>query len=160
MEALFRLLLWSRISLTAEEELSPKTSLAQLARQPLSDEVVSGLLLSMERLLSAHEHTVDEDDLLLAQRAPLSARARLAVTHRRLNKLVLQWGMAKVSALADEARRERQQAQAGTSSYSTEGERRVERGAKAAKETQRAARKNKAQRPTDASAGVPPKQEL
>ena len=111
-------------------------------RAPLSlqteVEVIGNLVNGMHRIFAQHDHDVEEDELILATRDKLglSARARMAVQHRRLSKIVLTRQMESLGAQIEEAEN-RQRRQANTGSYSTASERKRKAKKKSEKEVQR-----------------------
>ena len=103
---------------------------------PTEVEVIGNLVRGMYKIFAQHEHDVEEDELILAKRDGLSARARLAVQHRRLSKIVLTRHMESLGAQYEEAEN-RQRRQANTGSYSTGKERKRKAEKASEKEKQR-----------------------
>ena len=157
------LMQWSRVLLASSDELAQMgvqsaaasdadvDAALETMREPLSleteVEAIGNLINGMHRIFAQHDHDVEEDELILAKRDGLSARARMAVQHRRLSKIVLTRHMESLSAQLQEAEN-RQRRQANTGSYSTASERKRRAKAKSQKEKQRertrAARKKRA----------------
>ena len=71
--------------------------------------MVNGLLATLDQRLEAHDTSVEEDDEILGgarRRQSLPARARLAVTYRRLCKMVLLRTRQRVQEHWDRAQKE------------------------------------------------------
>jgi len=151
------LMQWSRVLLCSGEELAQMgvrdaaaatdatvDAALEAMRRPLSlqteVEVIGNLVNGMHRIFAQHDHDVEEDELILATNrrdsVGLSARARMAVQHRRLSKIVLTRQMESLGAQLEEAEN-RQRRQANTGSYSTASERKRKAKKKSEKELQR-----------------------
>lgn len=84
------MMFWMRVSLSTDEELQSVTAkqLYQPVTMRLEQDVYSSLLKSIEKIWSAYDHSVEEDEWKLKAK-DVPSRTRLAVMHRKLSKEVL-----------------------------------------------------------------------
>lgn len=143
---------WARIRLARGDEILTIASADALRDLPLSEAtaaaVGSNLVKALGSLRAQFDHEVEEDDAILGSRGrTLSARAVLAVRHRRLSKRVLDDGLARVGEVVAAAQRRqatgttasnrRATGSGGSGGYSTRRERKQQDAVRADRERRR-----------------------
>merc|ERR1712137_1355747 len=92
------MMLWSRISMANETELSHASlrSLQDPSSLRLEADIRMSLLQSMDKIHSAFEHSIDEDEYSLSYAKHLTSRKKLAVQSRLYSKKILDKNMVLV----------------------------------------------------------------